>query len=161
MSSILFSFVAAFLFSLNLQTASPATVQSGDDYVKNLKSTPDLTSSEWRHVVEADRSEGEFAQEIYTNDKYQVVAFLRVRNSSGVRQELFMEFGTKDVARAALKVNGKWHLGKEPFFVRPEFKKEKALNYESARDANGVLLSVTVTLDTLDGLKTLKVEAPK
>lgn len=153
MFKTLFSLVAVFAL------AGSAFAQSGDDYVRNTRTVPNVNQGEWVYNSANDVVRGVYVRETYRNDSQQLVAYVTVRNSPGLREELIMEFGSQNVGRAALKVGGRWCLGKGPFYDGSS-KPENNLKEEQIKDSQGELTGVKFSLDTLEGPKSLVVNLP-
>lgn len=143
------SFVLVFSF--------PVFAQSADEYVRNSKIVPDILnqSQGWVRNLSQDDRRGSYIVEAYENAKEGLVAYLYVINKDGVRQENFMEYGSSKVAKAAIKVNGKWYVGKEPFYDNDVLMKENHFKTEQVLDKNGNVIGAKVSLDTVEGLKEL------
>ena len=150
-------FLASFSNALSAQ-------QLSENWVKDSKTIPEFLdqNQDWRHDTSSDeiqvlgKSHIMVAVECYVNDSKGLVAYVWVGNDkNGLRQELFMQYGTANVARAAIKVNGKWHVGKKHFFDHFNHRLEYDINFGLILDAQGIEIGTKVTLDTLDGLKTL------
>ena len=150
--------MVASVFALTLAVSANSYAQSANDYVRNTKTVPDLTISRWVHDPAEDSVQGEFVKEIYLNQSEGLVVYFEVRVRNGSREELFMLFGSRDVARGALKVDGKWHLAKGPLFDRSNNKLENDFKAGVIKDGQGKITAVKISLETLDGLKTLVVD---
>jgi len=64
-----------------------------------------------------------------------------------------MTFGSKSVVRNALKVDGKWYVGKGPLVDGSSVNRENDFQFEEIKDDQGNVTAVKISLDTLDGLK--------
>ena len=109
------------------------SVQSQDDRVRTSTVVPNLhdMASGWNKVSE---SGGELvaipyenktltvkgSEDYYINTKEvesNTRAFLWVKNNAdGSKEEFAMLYGTKNIARGAIKVNGRWYVSKELYF---------------------------------------------
>ncbi|GEM_PF-4289066 len=142
-----------------------------DDQVRNSTVAPDLhnASSGWNMVS---RDEGALVtasyqgkvltvqgnKETYNNEKEDMRAYLYSKtDANGNSEEVAMLYGTDNVARGAIKVNGKWYVSKELYF-------ENGLGNPNGRVSSEVVYDKTETdkpvkvkfaLETVDGHKEL------
>ena len=153
--------VIASILSFALLVSSNSFAQSTGDYVRNTTTVPDVTASGWNHESAKDTpmNNGVFMQEVYVNQDLTVLLTVRV----SPREVLRMEFGKMSavraevVARAALNVAGTWYVAKEPFVDGGVYKPENHFQMEQAKDSQGKVTSIKVSLETLEGLKSIVV----
>ena len=98
-----------------------------------------------------------FSKEVYVNAGQSLRAFIQVRISNGLREELFMYFGSRDVARVALKVGGVWYVSRGTFHDYADNAPENNLTFVPIDNVKGDVTVIEISLETLAGLKTIKV----
>jgi len=102
---------------------------------------------------------GDIYREAYRNTNKGLFAFLAVyKYADGSREELFMQYGSENVARAAIKILGIWYIAKGPFFDYGVPSPENDLKMTEVKNSQGKSTGIKVVLDTISGLKELLVD---
>ena len=140
---------------VNSNSFAQSSGQSSDDYVRTTTTVPDLLAAGWMHDSTQSEADGRLITEIYTNNSQGLFAMLMVEASP--RVELLLQFATRNVARAALKVDGVWYSAKGPFLENRISNVDNYFQFEPIRDSQGKETSIKVSLDTVEGLKSVTV----
>lgn len=144
--------------SNNIQIRDTLT---GDDYVRNTTTAPDVTASGWVRNSAGSSIGTETARDRYLNESRQLEVFVYTDNKT--QEELIMLFTStsQSVARGAIKVDGKWYLGKAPMYdlsnttpvmLQNDFKIEQVVG------DSGLVIAVRVSLETTEGIKSVVVK---
>ncbi len=168
MRTAIFSVVAVFVL-VSYVFAQPVQPSASDEQVRTSTVAPDLhnSASGWNMVAKED---GRFVEvpyqdkvltlqgskEYYMNDKNQTRAYLYLKtDANGNGEEFAMLYGTNDVAKGAIKVNGKWYVSKETYFDHGLSNPNGTVNQEFVYDEKETNRPVKVkyTLETVDGHK--------
>ena len=64
-----------------------------------------------------------------------------------------MDYGSLNVARAAINFNGQWYVAKGLFYDNGKQSKENYFVIAEKTDSTGRLVEFRVKLDTVDGMK--------
>lgn len=151
----------ASMFLFVLLAGSNSFAQSADDYVRNTTTAPDVTASGWVHdSTQGDPYESDVFHAAYTNNSQRIGAVITILNRNGQQEELIMLFGSGNVVRAAIKVEGIWYVAKAPFIDYTNQSPENYFTGASNKNSQGVEISITLSLDTLEGLKSIVVDNP-
>ena len=149
----------ASMFLFVLLAGSNSFAQSADDYARNATTAPDVTSSGWvPYATIGDPNNPNIFHAMYTNSSQGIRAEINILNHNGSQEELIMFFGSENVGRAAIKVDGIWYVAKAPFVDYANQRPENYFTNTPNRNSQGVVISVTVSLDTLEGPKSIVVD---
>ena len=155
------------------QPSQPPFPQSAfDELLRRSKDVPNLSdaNSGWRKIHELERLFVEHqdrllvakgSQAYYVNEKKHMMAFLYSKtDTDGKSEEFGMLYGTNDIIRGAIKVNGKWYVSKEPYLDNGKENLKGWLNEEVIYDEHEAAKPVKVkfVLETVDGVKEVIVD---
>jgi hypothetical protein len=134
--------------------------QTADDFVRNSKTVPNFldVKSGWVHDVARDEksTDGSQAVHYYLNKMNGLIAFVSTQvNKDGSELEVAIRYGSANVGRNGIKINGRWYAGREPFFDNPNPKPDSEFIVQEVKNSQGVITGYKLGLDTVDGLKEL------
>ena len=117
-------------------------------------------NSGWSHDPAEDQIDGGHVIESHENKKEGLIVFLYIDAAAAVLRKgselaYMAEYGSKQVGRAAIKVDGKWYVGRAPFYDNGKGMPENSFKSQDILDSNGRLVGVKLMLETVDGLKEL------
>ena len=130
----------------------------GEDYVRNTTSVPDFTASGWVRNLAGSSIGTETARDRYLNEGRQLEVFVYTDNKT--QEELIMLFTSisHSVARGAIKVDGKWYLGRAPMYDFSNVIPQNDFKIEQIVGDSGLVIAVRVSLETIEGIKSIIVK---